>query len=282
MRALLVMRRAPLVGPRLTVPQHTQARCAASASASSAASRNILFKVTGSDKLGVVASFSRVLSNHDAQIMDVDQSACTVHSTFSLDLLARCPPSGDVIQDMLITAQDMGVKLQVVALEAAKMRSDGSDALRYRLTLFNRGLSFDSLATVSEAAAQAGLSIERMDRLTPLDPMATRPPTALRIVLEAGGTPGLEPIDSASVDIDAFVQSLRSLQSGLDCHLLLEGGAYPLSSKFHCPLVPVTWRCVVMFPSEHHVPGRPGFNEDVINNVQRKDLLLKLSPTSVR
>jgi predicted amino acid-binding ACT domain protein len=222
------------VGRNLTLRQHTQARSAASAS--SAASRNILFKATGSDKLGVVASFSRVLSNHDAQIMDVDQSACTVHSTFSLDLLARCAPSGDVIQDMLVTAQDMGVKLQVVALEAANMRSDGSDGLRYKLTLFNRGLSFDSLAAVSEAAAQVGLSIERMDRLTPLDPMATRPPTALRIVLEAGGTPGPEPINSASVDIDAFVQSLRSLQNGLDCHLLLEGAVY-LASFTHSLLV---------------------------------------------
>eukprot|EP01044_Picomonas_judraskeda_P011288 COSAG03_NODE_1523_length_3938_cov_3.053920_2_plen_76_part_00 len=36
--------------------------------ASSAASRSILFKATGSDKLGVVASFSRVLSNHGAEV----------------------------------------------------------------------------------------------------------------------------------------------------------------------------------------------------------------------
>ena len=223
-----LQRAVPLVNRNLTLRQHTQARSVASAS--SAASRNILFKVTGSDKLGVVASFSRVLSNHDAQIMDVNQSACTVHSTFSLDLLARCAPSGDVIQDMLITAQDMGVKLQVVALEAAKMRSDGSDGLRYKLTLFNRGLRFDSLAAVSEAAAQVGLSIERMDRLTPLDPTASRPPTALRIVLEAGGTPGLDPTKSTSVDIDTFIQSLRALQNVLDCHLLLERAPYPASS----------------------------------------------------
>lgn len=211
----------------------------------------MLFKVTGSDTLGVVAKFSRVLADHGAQIMDVDQSACTIHSTFTLDLLARCP-AGDVIQDMLTTAKDMEVNLEVVALEASTMRSDGSPGMRYKLTLFNRGLSFESLAQVSEAAAQAGLSIERLDRLTPLDvPVAARPPTALRIVLEEGGTPGGE----STSDISEFVQALRFVQDDLDCHLLLE---------------------------EHHVPGRPGFSEDVIENVHRKDLLLKLSPRSSR
>jgi predicted amino acid-binding ACT domain protein len=191
----------------------------AAAAAAAPMERNMLFKVTGSDTLGVVAKFSRVLADHGAQIMDVDQSACTIHSTFTLDLLARCP-AGDVIQDMLTTAKDMEVNLEVVALEASTMRSDGSPGMRYKLTLFNRGLSFESLAQVSEAAAQAGLSIERLDRLTPLDvPVAARPPTALRIVLEEGGTPGGE----STSDISEFVQALRFVQDDLDCHLLLEG-----------------------------------------------------------
>lgn len=214
-------------------------------SAAIATQRNILFKVTGSDKLGVVANFSRVLSSHGAEIMDVDQSACTVHSTFTLDLLARCPPAGNVIQDMLSTAQEMKVRLEVVALDASKMRSDSSDAMRYKLTLFDRGLGFNSLASVSEAAAQAGLSIERVDRLTPLDPVAVRPPTALRIVLEEGGTPENE-AQNRSVDIEGFVQSLRSRQSDLDCYLLLEGA----SLCQHKPpyLVPsITPQCVPVF-----------------------------------
>ena len=188
--------------------------------------------------------------------MDVDQSACTVHSTFSLNLLARCPPAGDIIQDMLVTAQKMAVRLEVVGLEASKMRSDGSDGLRYKLTLFNRGLSFDSLAEVSEAAAQAGLSVERMDRLTPLDPTAARPPTAIRIVLEAGGTPGVEPTGAASVDIDAFVKSLRSVQDRLDCHLLLEGAACTASSaQSHHPVLSFTGGVSRCFPQSITCPA---------------------------
>ena len=159
--------------------------------AASAAPRNLLFKVTGSDQLGVVASFSRVLADHGAQILDVDQSACTVHSTFTLELLARVPPEGAVMSEMLATAQSMEVSMQVVALDPEKMKSDGErDGTRYKLTLYQRGMGFEALALVSEHAAAAGLSIERLDRLTPLEvPLPTRPPTALRIILGSWAPP---------------------------------------------------------------------------------------------
>ena len=68
---------------------HRRVRCNVSTNAT-AGTQDLLFKVSGRDRLGVVGQFCEILAIHDAVILDVEQAACTVHSTFSLNLLARC------------------------------------------------------------------------------------------------------------------------------------------------------------------------------------------------
>ena len=235
--------------PALRAPT-TPTRRGLAAAAAAAGQRDVLFKLTGSDQLGVVAAFSRVLADHGAQVLDVDQSACTVHSTFTLDLLARCGEQGAVMQAMLTAAQARQLTLEVVALEPGTIRSDDSPGTRYKLTLFAHGMRFEVLALVAEAAAEAGLTVERIDRLTPLTiPIGPRPETALRLILGEGAGATAEGAEEGAA-VEAFMQSLRFVQTELDCHVLLE---------------------------EHHVPGRPGFSEEVIDGVVRHSLLLRLA-----
>ena len=97
---------------------------------------------------------------------------------------------------------------------------------------------------------EAGLTVERIDRLTPLTiPIGPRPETALRLILGEGAGATAEGAEEGAA-VEAFMQSLRFVQTELDCHVLLE---------------------------EHHVPGRPGFSEEVIDGVVRHSLLLRLA-----
>ena len=94
------------------------------------------------------------------------------------------------------------------------------------------------------------IQADNFDRLTPLTiPIGPRPETALRLILGEGAGATAEGAEEGAA-VEAFMQSLRFVQTELDCHVLLE---------------------------EHHVPGRPGFSEEVIDGVVRHSLLLRLA-----
>ena len=114
---------------------------------------DLLFKVSGSDKLGIVSEFSAVLANHNAVILDVEQAACTVHSTFSLNLLARCSnENGNVVESMVSKAQELQVNMGATVVQNgsgdSNLRPDGESGSRLALTLEGDDLKFSQLAGI--------------------------------------------------------------------------------------------------------------------------------------
>merc|ERR1711924_541532 len=74
---------------------------------------------------------------------------------------------------------------------------------------------FEELALVGEAAARCGLSIERLERLNPIDlPLRSESLSlAISVILEGGGTPG----SPQTADVEYFMQELRAMKKSEEC-----------------------------------------------------------------
>lgn len=131
--------------------------------------------ITGHDKAGVTHSLTGILARGGARILDIGQAV--IHDALALGLLVELTDeikSSSLLTDLLLRAHQLGVNIRFTAISdeeyAAWVRAQGKG--RYIVSILGTALTAAHLAAVSGVIANAGLNIDRIDRLsgrTPLD-----------------------------------------------------------------------------------------------------------------
>jgi len=134
----------------------------------------ILIRITGTDRPGLTAAFTGILSKYDVPILDIGQA--DIHKTLSLGILFQCDEehSGKIMRDLIFQANEFGVTIgfQPILEEEYTdwVGKQGKD--RYILTLVSRKISARHLAEVSRILRDQEMNIDAIKRLTgrvPLD-----------------------------------------------------------------------------------------------------------------
>jgi phosphoserine phosphatase len=145
----------------------------------SSESRVLLINITGHDKTGVTHSLTRVLAEFNTRILDIGQAV--IHDALTLGILVEltedmrsCP----VMTELLLRAHEVGVQIRFTAISAEEYQQwvEGQSKRRFLIAILGPDISGTHLAAVSGIVADAGLNIDRIDRLSGRTPLRSCAP----------------------------------------------------------------------------------------------------------
>lgn len=129
----------------------------------------ILLNISGEDKPGVTSAITNILAQFKINILDIGQAV--IHDTLSLGILIEVPKSAEsspLLRDILFKAHElnMNIRFQPVEEENYEQWVEGQGKSRHIITLLSRKLSSKHIARVTEIAANHGLNIDNINRLS--------------------------------------------------------------------------------------------------------------------
>ncbi|WP_415900012.1 phosphoserine phosphatase SerB [Neptuniibacter sp. QD48_11] len=129
----------------------------------------ILLNISGEDKPGVTSAITNILAEFEINILDIGQAV--IHDTLSLGILIEVPKSAEsspLLRDILFKAHElnMNIRFQPVEEENYEQWVEGQGKSRHIITLLSRKLSSKHIARVTEIAANHGLNIDNINRLS--------------------------------------------------------------------------------------------------------------------
>lgn len=171
-------------------------------------SRVLHIDITGHDHPGVTHSLTGILARAGVRILDIGQAV--IHDALALGLLVELTDalkSSTLLTDLLLEAHRLGVQIRFTAVSAADydgwVQAQGKG--RYIVSVLGRDLTASHLAAVSGVIAEAGLNIDRIDRLsgrTPLEGYTT----ARRVCVELSASGDLAREDDLRASLMALTQ----------------------------------------------------------------------------
>ena len=153
----------------------------------------LLINITGHDKTGVTHSLTRVLAEFNARILDMGQAV--IHDALTLGILVEltdnmrsCP----LMTELLLQAHEVGVQIRFTAISAEEYQHwvESQGKRRFLIAILGPDITGTHLAAVSGIISDAGLNIDRIDRLSGRTPLR-RPTQPSRVCVEfaASGEP---------------------------------------------------------------------------------------------
>ncbi|HUR32303.1 MAG TPA: phosphoserine phosphatase SerB, partial [Vicinamibacterales bacterium] len=125
--------------------------------------------ITGHDHPGVTHSLTGILAGSAVRVLDVGQAV--IHDALALGLLVELTDdmkSSTLLTDLLLEAHRLGVQIRFTAVTGEEydgwVRAQGKG--RYIVSVLGYALTAAHLAAVSGVIANAGLNIDRIDRLS--------------------------------------------------------------------------------------------------------------------
>lgn len=175
----------------------------------------VLISITGQDGPNRLSQVCDVLARSGVEILDIGQSV--IHSRLNLGILVRMPGNDrPVIKDVLYRAYELGLtaSFSPVSPEEYAVWTTVGDRPRYIITLLSRHITAEQIARVAGIAADCGLSVDVVNRLTGRVPLEGETPERACVELTARGVPadGVDAMRarflgiSADLDVDIAVQ----------------------------------------------------------------------------
>ena len=162
----------------------------------------MLATIQGYDHPGVTASLMGVLADHGAYILDIGQS--DIHSHLNLGILFQMneQDSGSVLKDLLFRGYELDVQIRFtpIAMEEYSKWVIAQGKNRYIITVVARKMTAEMLSAVSGAAAEQGLNIDNIRRLTgriPLDPTQRAPMASIEFSMRGN----IKDVNSFQLDL---------------------------------------------------------------------------------
>ena len=129
----------------------------------------ILLNLSGRDKPGVSSSITAILAQYNIDILDIGQAV--IHNTLSLGILIGVPTeaeSSPVLRDVLFKAHelDMNIRFEPVEHEAYEEWVSEQGKSRHIITLLARNITAEHIGMVAQTAADHGLNIDNISRLS--------------------------------------------------------------------------------------------------------------------
>ncbi|MEH6625053.1 MAG: phosphoserine phosphatase SerB [Motiliproteus sp.] len=129
----------------------------------------ILITVAGEDKPGVTSTITSILAKYGVNILDIGQAV--IHDNLSLGILVEVPTeaeSSPILSDVLFRMHELGmnIKFEPVLMEDYTRWVDGQGKSRHIITLLARRVTADHIGKVTQIAAEHGLNIDNISRLS--------------------------------------------------------------------------------------------------------------------
>ncbi len=129
----------------------------------------ILLTIAGEDKPGVTSTITSILARYGVNILDIGQAV--IHDNLSLGILVEIPKeaeSSPILSDVLFRMHELGMntKFEPVLLEDYERWVEGQGKARHIITLLARRVTADHIARVTRIAAEHGLNIDNISRLS--------------------------------------------------------------------------------------------------------------------
>ncbi len=129
----------------------------------------ILLTISGEDKPGVTSAMTRILAEYHLNILDIGQAV--IHNTLSLGILVEVThqaESSPMLRDVLFKAHELNMNIRFQPIEADSYAHwvEGQGKSRHIITLLSRKLSAHHIAAVTCIAADHGLNIDNISRLS--------------------------------------------------------------------------------------------------------------------
>ncbi|MEH6469688.1 MAG: phosphoserine phosphatase SerB [Halopseudomonas sp.] len=129
----------------------------------------ILITISGEDKPGVTSTITEILARYQVNVLDIGQAV--IHDNLSLGILVEVPKqaeSSPVLSDVLFQmhAMQMNTKFEPVDLDNYSRWVEGQGKTRHIITLLARRIQASHIAKVTKIAADHGLNIDNISRLS--------------------------------------------------------------------------------------------------------------------
>jgi phosphoserine phosphatase len=171
----------------------------------------LLIQVTGPDRPGVTFGLTSILARHGARMLDIGQAV--IHDALALGMLVELPDalrSSTLFTDLLLEAHKLGVQITFSASTSSEY--DGwvkaQAKRRFIVTVLGPRLGASDVAAVGGILADAGLNIDRVDRLSSRVPLEPDDRAPLRFCVEFSAS---APSAGSSVDEDRVRTQLAAL-----------------------------------------------------------------------
>jgi len=185
----------------------------------------VVVTVTGRDRPGITAAFSRVLVDHDVEIIDIDQASLQdfLGLSFMLDLSGAKAAKDSVLKDLLFEANHLGMRLNFQLL-SEKDVPERRDKNLFVLTIFG---GTQMLAEITGVLGTHHANIEKISNLSrrgahciELTINAKRVPSLTRMKDELMTQSHNLDIDLAFQKMEAYRKSKRAVFFDMDQTLL--------------------------------------------------------------
>lgn len=129
----------------------------------------IRLNVQGTDRPGVTSALSKVLAEHNVDILDIGQA--TIHNDLGLGILFGLSADNDssaVLKDLLFKGYELGlnVKFTPIPLEEYEDWVSHQGKKRNIITLIGRNLTGIHLSKVTSIISEQGLNIDKITRIS--------------------------------------------------------------------------------------------------------------------
>ncbi len=168
----------------------------------------LMVTVSGADRPGITATFTRVLMKHNAEVVDIEQASLQnlLGLYFLLDLSHTVESKDSVIKDLLFEASRLHLTLNFRLFSDRELSSVHQRSL-YVLTHFG---GTRALAEISQVLAEENVNIETISTLT------HHGVRAVEMVINVHGAPGLGRfkqrimLKSRELGVDLAIQKMEA------------------------------------------------------------------------
>jgi phosphoserine phosphatase len=167
----------------------------------------LMVTVSGPDRPGITAAFTKVLMEHGVELVDVEQASLSdlLGLYFLLDLAPAAGSKDSVIKDLLFEASRLGLKLEFKLAPAGAAPAAGAPRMLV-VTFFGGARALHRLSTV---LAEEGANIERISTARHHDAVSIE----LMVGAGAGGFGGAKRrlmAASRELEVDLAIQGLEA------------------------------------------------------------------------
>ncbi len=135
----------------------------------------LLIRVTGHDRPGLTHALTSILAHYDVRVLDIGQAVIHDGLAFGIPIELREElRSSALLTDLLLESHRLGVEVKFSASTSEEYASwvNAQARRRFIITLLGPAIGASHIAQVSGVLAQAGLNIDRIDRLSSRVPLA--------------------------------------------------------------------------------------------------------------
>ncbi|MCG8687789.1 MAG: phosphoserine phosphatase SerB [Desulfobacterales bacterium] len=129
----------------------------------------VLINITGRDRKGLDAKFTKILAQYNVTILDIGQSV--IHEHISLGILAEIPCASDfslIFKDMLFEGHNMGLAVDIKPVDHDNyenwVHAQGKE--RRIITILGRTITASQISAVASVIAEHDLNIDSITRLS--------------------------------------------------------------------------------------------------------------------